>query len=142
MPNVALCELWSRWRAGALSHRRLQFRNGSVSSDLAGSDAFYAVAEDVRSNEVDPAEDEDDDARANDDTPKGQAKGFLAGGGFVEVAEHIHTEHDHGESESDKAVCWAKEWPVASEVGSKEGELRCEEEHFRDSLVLTSVGIL
>jgi len=68
------------------------------------------------SNQVDPTEDEDDDARGNHDAPEGQAQRFLAGRWLIQVAEHVDAKHDHGHRKRDEAVQRTKQRPVASEV--------------------------
>ena len=129
MANVALCQFWCAWSTTRLCHRRLLFSHCSMSTHLASCDAFVAVTEDVGSDQVDPAKDKDDDASADNDTPECEAERLLAGGRFVEIAEHVHAEHDHGESESDEAMGGTEEWPVTSKIASEERELGCEEEH-------------
>ena len=122
------------------SHGRLELGHRTVSSNLSGGDALVAVSEDVASDQVHPAHDEDDDTTADDDTPESETERFLVGVGFVEVAEHVHAEDDHGEGERDEAVGWAEEWPVAGEVGAEEGELGGEQEHCRCRVSKTYVA--
>lgn len=111
-------------------HGSLKLGHSTMSSNLSGGDALVAVAEDVAGNQVHPAHDKDDDAAADHDTPERETKRFLVGVGFVQVAEHIDSEDDHGESESNEAVRWAEEWPVAGKVCAEEREFRGEEEHY------------
>lgn len=122
-----------------------------MSPDLAGSDALFAVPENVAlhtplirglshrrregdfcetySDQINEPEDEDDDAAGDDDAPEGQTEGLLAGSGLIEVAEHVDAECEHGQGEGDKAVRGAEEWPVAGEVGAEKGQLGYEKEH-------------
>ena len=97
-------------------------RDGAVSAHLARGDAEGFVAEDVRGEEVDDAEDEGEDAGADDDAPGGGAEGFLGRGGFVEVAEDGDAEDDHEGSESDEAGGGGEERPVGGDVGAEDGE--------------------
>ena len=60
-----------------------------MSSDLSRCDALHAVAEDVRSDEVHPAHDEDDDPGSDDDTPECETERLLVSSFLVEVAEHV-----------------------------------------------------
>ena len=84
------------------------FRNCTVSSHLACGDALLALTEDVARNEIDPAHEEYNDSRSDHDSPEGQTERLLACGGLVQVAEHVNSEYDHGESKGDEAVCWTQ----------------------------------
>ena len=103
--------------------------DGAFGAHLACCDVLRSVAEDValwvvsvcrfsvferttHGNQIDEAEDEDDDARADHDAPKRHSERFLACSGFVEVAEHVDTQHNHGQPKSDEAVDWTEQWPV------------------------------
>ena len=119
MVDVALSQLRCR-RCTMTSHGRLEFGHRSMSSNLPGGDALVAISEDVAGDQVHPAHDKDDDAATDDDTPEGETEGLLVGVGFVQVAEHINAEDDHGESECNEAVGRAEEWPIAGEVGAEE----------------------
>ena len=77
-----------------------------MGSNLSCCDALHAVAEDIGSDKIDPAHDEDDDATGDDDSPEGKAERLLVGGFLIEVAEHVDAQDKHGESESDEAVRW------------------------------------
>lgn len=106
MIDVALRKLWCARRTTVLRHRRFELSHRSMSSNLSRCDALHAVAEDVGRNEVDPAHDEDDDTRSDNDAPEGKAERFLVGSFFVEIAEHVDTQDEHGEGEGDEAMGW------------------------------------
>jgi hypothetical protein len=92
----------------------------AVGTDLTSGNALTAVAKDVAGDKVDPAHDEDDDASRDDHTPESKTERFLADSFLVEVAEHVDTEHYHCKSQSDEAVSWAEQWPVASVKAAEE----------------------
>jgi hypothetical protein len=54
----------------------------------------------------------------------------LAGGFLVHVPEDVEADDDHGYAESNEAMGWAEEWPVASEVGFEEGAFGDNEEDW------------
>ncbi|KAL9596890.1 MAG: hypothetical protein Q9179_004454 [Wetmoreana sp. 5 TL-2023] len=105
------------------SDRQGQFlrRDRAMSSDVAGRDAQFALAEDVGGEDVDDAEDDDDDAGGDDDAPVGCAQGFLGRGFFVEVAEDGDADDDHEDAQGNKAVGGGEEGPGAGEVEAEEG---------------------
>lgn len=49
-------------------------------------------------DQIQPAQDEDEDARRDDYAPELQAERLLTGSFFVEVAKHVDAEDDHCES--------------------------------------------
>lgn len=100
---------------------------------------FTRVNEPSYSNEVDPTQDEDDDARADDDAPERQTEFLLSTGRLVEISHHVDTQDDHGQSETDEAMTGAEERPIAREVRTEEGELGCDEEHWKESQSWTKI---
>lgn len=79
-----------------------------MGTNLASSDALTAVAEDIASNQIDPTHDEDDDASGDHHAPESKTKRLLTEGFFVEIAEHVDSEHDHCKCQCDEAVSWTE----------------------------------
>lgn len=102
---------------------------GTVGTNLTSSNSCITVTKDVACDQVDPAHDEDDYSRGNDNLPECQAERLLIGLRLVKVAEHIDAQDYHGERKSDEAVTGAEQRPVAREPTSKERQLRNQEEH-------------
>ena len=115
---------------GALWHGCLVDGDCTVGANLAGSDALAAVAEDVACYQVHPAQDEYEDARCDDQAPEGKAERLLAGDFFVEVAEHVDSQNDHCQSQSNESVSWTEQRPVACEEAAEEREFRRKQEHY------------
>lgn len=78
--------------------------DGALGADEARGDVAGVVAEDVASDDVEDADDDCEDAGGNEETPEGEAKGVLAGGSLVHVAEHVESEDGGGASKSDEAM--------------------------------------
>lgn len=131
-------EDWCGWCAGG-GHGSLVDGDGTICTDLTGSDALLAVTEDVAllsiiswlnvqrfggedayRYQIDPTQDKDDDARSNQDSPHRQAERLLAGRLLVEIAEHIDTQDQHHESERDETMDWTEQRPVAGVVVAEE----------------------
>lgn len=91
-----------------------------MGTNLTSSDALTAVAEDIAGNQVDPAHDEDDDTSGDHHTPESKTKRLSADSFLVEITEHVDTENDHCKCQSDKAVSWTEQWPVARIEGTEE----------------------
>ena len=92
----------------------------AVCTDLASCDALIAVTEDIASDQVHPAENKDDNTRADNDSPERKPERLLTCGWFVEVAEHVDAENDHRERECDETVSWTQQRPVACEVSAEQ----------------------
>ena len=128
--DVRLRKLRCWWRAAACLRSWLSL--GAFAAYHSCSDAFAAVTEDIAGDQVDPAKDEDKDARRNDDPPKGHAERFLACCGLVEITKHVYAKDEHREREEDEAVSLAEEGPVALIVSAEETEFGGGEEHASD----------
>jgi hypothetical protein len=115
---------------GALRHGRLVDGDCAVSADLAGGDVPATVPEDVTCYQVHPAKDEYEDARCDDQAPEGKTERLLTGDLLVEVAEHIDSQYDHGESQSDESVSWTEQRPITCEEAAEEREFRRKQEHY------------
>lgn len=66
------------------------------------------LAEDVRGEDVDDAEDGVEDACADDAAPHWGSEGFLGGGFLVKVPEDGDAQCDHHCAEGDKSVRWGE----------------------------------
>ena len=82
-------------------------------------------------NNVEEAEDDDDNARGNDNSPEAQAKRLLASGFLVEVSERVNANNEHGAAEGDESVIWAQKRPIASEVALEDTGFRHHEEDYQ-----------
>lgn len=79
--------------------------------------------------DVGGAEDADDDAGGNDETPEGRPEGTLGGGCFVQVAEDGDADDDHDYAEGDEPVARGEERPVLGGVALEEGDFGEDEEY-------------
>lgn len=104
----------------------------ALQAKLAGA-SVKAMIDLAYRNEVEPAEDKDNDARSDHDTPERQTKLFLSTGWFVEISHHVDAEYDHSQSERHKTMTRTQQWPVALKVRSEKGELGSDKKHWRMS---------
>ena len=68
------------------------------------------------SNEVEESHDSSQNTSRDNDSPQSQTEVFNARGGFVEIAQDVETENDHGGTKEDEAMLWTEHRPVASKV--------------------------
>lgn len=79
-------------------------RDGTVRAHHACCDALLCVTEDVASQQIDPSEGEDENARSNYNPPKRHAKRLLTSSRLIEVAHDLDANHDHGDCKGHEAT--------------------------------------
>lgn len=122
--------------------------DGAFGADAAGGDAPTAVAEDealstksvnearqrdwwyygTYGNDIEEAKHEDDDPRADNNSPECHAQILLTCCRLIQVTKYVDAEHNHGYTKSAEAVDWAEHRPVSCEVGLEERAFGDDEE--------------
>lgn len=88
-------------------------RHGSSRAYHASSDPSGLIAEDETGDDVEEANDNGQDTRSNKQAPERQSERLLARSLLIHVTEHVESDYHHRTTQSDKAMRWTEQRPVA-----------------------------